>query len=499
MSTDAPMPPVLLITDGSCLGNPGPGGWAAILRSGDHEKVLTGSEAATTNNRMELTAVVQGLRALTRPGAVTLKSDSQLVIKAFADGWLDKWQHNGWRSTNRSPVQNQDLWQAILDAAAAHTIQPQWVRGHDVDPDNLRVRTPARHGVYARTVIGFITRTGASAPERVSLRTTAPERADPMPATSSSSSRSSAAPAPTTEQDAIVDAMATGQPLRVLALAGTGKTTTLQLASQAVQGRRVLYLAFHRSVAEEARARFPRHVEARTAHRLALAAIGHAYGARLVSSPFAIRQAWPRWADARLRAQGLDRAQGLAAVTQTLTAFLHTAATQPGPAHVPPVAFAGRDPADRAAAVEAVMDLTRYFWRQAQDPTSTCPITHDVYPKRWHFPPGPAVQRDLARRGAGCRSGLARRAPAPVGAVGAGRRSPSGHLWLARGPRRAGGVAGRHLAADPLVALWAGDCRGRQCRPDADGGAVSPRRRRAGVAAPWPRRVHGPHHARPAG
>ena len=139
MSTDAPMPPVLLITDGSCLGNPGPGGWAAILRSGGHEKVLTGSEAVTTNNRMELTAVVQGLCALTRPCAVTLKSDSQLVIKAFADGWLEKWQHNGWRSANRSPVQNQDLWQAILDAAAPHTITPQWVRGHAVDPDNLRV------------------------------------------------------------------------------------------------------------------------------------------------------------------------------------------------------------------------------------------------------------------------------------------------------------------------------------------------------------------------
>ncbi len=149
LSTEAPIPPVLLITDGSCLGNPGPGGWAAILRSGGHEKVLTGSDAATTNNRMELTAVVQGLRALTRPCAVTLKSDSQLVIKAFADGWLDKWQHNGWRSTNRSPVQNQDLWQAILDAAAAHAIQPQWVRGHDVDPDNLRVDRLAQRAARA--------------------------------------------------------------------------------------------------------------------------------------------------------------------------------------------------------------------------------------------------------------------------------------------------------------------------------------------------------------
>lgn len=139
MAAPAPRPAVLLITDGSCLGNPGPGGWAAILQSGRHERVLTGSDPATTNNRMELTAVWQGLAALTRPCAVTLKSDSQLVIKAFADGWLAKWQHNGWRSADRRPVQNQDLWRAILDAAAPHTIHPQWVRGHAVDPDNLRV------------------------------------------------------------------------------------------------------------------------------------------------------------------------------------------------------------------------------------------------------------------------------------------------------------------------------------------------------------------------
>lgn len=150
MAAPAPRPAVLLITDGSCLGNPGPGGWAAILQSGAHERVLTGSDPATTNNRMELTAVVQGLRALTRPCAVTLKSDSQLVIKAFADGWLAKWQHNGWRSADRRPVQNQDLWQAILDAAAPHTIQPQWVRGHDVDPDNLRVDRLA-HGAARGT------------------------------------------------------------------------------------------------------------------------------------------------------------------------------------------------------------------------------------------------------------------------------------------------------------------------------------------------------------
>ena len=199
---------------------------------------------------------------------------------------------------------------------------------------------------------------------------------------------------PTPEQHAIADAVATGQSLRVLALAGTGKTTTLQLAAQSLRGRRVLYLAFNRSVAEEARTRFPRHVDARTAHSLAFAAVGRAYGARLVASPFAIRQVWPRWADTRLRAQGLDRAQGLAAVTQTLAAFLHTTAAHPTSAHVPPVAFAGRDPADRAAARAAVVDLAHYFWRHMQDPHSDCPVTHDVYLKRWQLS-RPALPYDV--------------------------------------------------------------------------------------------------------
>lgn len=132
-------PAVLLVTDGSCPGNPGPGGWAALLRFAARERILTGSEPATTNNRMELTAVHQGLAILTRPCAVTLKSDSQLVVKAFAEGWLVRWQQNGWRGSNGQPVANQDLWQAILDAARPHTLTPQWVRGHATDPDNLRV------------------------------------------------------------------------------------------------------------------------------------------------------------------------------------------------------------------------------------------------------------------------------------------------------------------------------------------------------------------------
>ena len=143
------LPAVLLVTDGSCLGNPGPGGWAALLRFGARERVLTGADPATTNNRMELTAVWQGLAALNRPCAVTLKSDSQLVVRAFADGWLVRWQANEWRGSNGRPVLNQDLWAAILAAAAPHTLTAQWVRGHAADPDNLRVDTLAQEAAHA--------------------------------------------------------------------------------------------------------------------------------------------------------------------------------------------------------------------------------------------------------------------------------------------------------------------------------------------------------------
>ncbi len=270
-------------------------------------------------------------------------------------------------------------------------------------------------------------------------------------------------PAPTAEQAAIVEAVASDQPLRVLALAGTGKTTTLQLASQALKGRRVLYVAFNRSVADEARARFPRHVDARTAHSLAFAAVGRSYGARLVASPFAIRQAWPRWADARLRAQGLDRSQGLAAVTQTLTAFLHTTAREPGTAHVPPVAFAGRAPADRAAGVEAVVDLTRYFWRQQQDPDSPCPITHDVYLKRWQLsrPTLPLPLTHSWRFGpdiAAAANAALTRLGAPYPLVGAGPGAPPGGpaAFIARTTLGLLGEAVRAIGQRTPVALLGG-------------------------------------------
>src|SRR5262245_37690484 len=109
------MPDVEVFTDGACLGNPGPGGWAAILRFGGHEKVLSGGAPATTNNRMELTAVIEALKALTRPVSAVVCTDSQYVIKGFTE-WIAGWQRRGWLTSQNKPVENQDLWQALLRA-----------------------------------------------------------------------------------------------------------------------------------------------------------------------------------------------------------------------------------------------------------------------------------------------------------------------------------------------------------------------------------------------
>lgn len=117
-------------TDGACSGNPGPGGWAAILRWRDHEKELSGADPHTTNNRMELMGVLEGLRALTRPARVAIVTDSAYVEKAFTQGWLAKWQKNGWKTSAKKPVENQDLWQAILAAAEPHQVRFERVKGH---------------------------------------------------------------------------------------------------------------------------------------------------------------------------------------------------------------------------------------------------------------------------------------------------------------------------------------------------------------------------------
>ena len=127
--SDSP-PPVEIWTDGACSGNPGPGGWAAVLRYGDVTRELSGGEAATTNNRMELTAVLQGLRALRRPVAVTVVVDSSYVERGFTDGWVERWRRNGWRTAGRQPVKNRDLWEALAAEVARHRVSWRRVKGH---------------------------------------------------------------------------------------------------------------------------------------------------------------------------------------------------------------------------------------------------------------------------------------------------------------------------------------------------------------------------------
>lgn len=127
---------VTIYTDGACEGNPGPGGWAAVLLYGPHRREITGASAATTNNRMELTAAVEALRALKAPCQVNLYTDSQYLQLGMRD-WLAKWKAKGWRRGSK-PVKNKDLWQALDAEADRHTIRWHWVRGHNLDPENER-------------------------------------------------------------------------------------------------------------------------------------------------------------------------------------------------------------------------------------------------------------------------------------------------------------------------------------------------------------------------
>lgn len=130
-------PFVEIATDGACKGNPGPGGWGAIIRHGAHEKELAGGEPDTTNNRMELTAAVEALNALKKPCRVRLSTDSRYVMDGLTK-WLRNWQRNGWRTADKKPVKNADLWQRLVDAAAPHRIEWVWVKGHAGHPDNER-------------------------------------------------------------------------------------------------------------------------------------------------------------------------------------------------------------------------------------------------------------------------------------------------------------------------------------------------------------------------
>src|SRR5262249_19368291 len=124
------LPEVTRVPDGAVSGNPGPGGWGGVLQSRGHERELSGSEPSTTNNRMELTALLEGLRALKRPARVRVLSDSAYLVHAHTHGWLDNWQRNGWRKADKKPVENRDLWEAILVAEAPHEVAFQLVKGH---------------------------------------------------------------------------------------------------------------------------------------------------------------------------------------------------------------------------------------------------------------------------------------------------------------------------------------------------------------------------------
>lgn len=129
------MAAVAIYTDGACRGNPGPGGWGAILRSGGHAKEIKGAEPLTTNNRMELTAAIQALAALKNPCDVTLYTDSQYVRKGILE-WLPQWQARDWRTADKKPVKNADLWQALEREIARHKIEWHWVKGHAGVPGN---------------------------------------------------------------------------------------------------------------------------------------------------------------------------------------------------------------------------------------------------------------------------------------------------------------------------------------------------------------------------
>ena len=137
------MKSVRLVTDGSCLGNPGRGGWAAILRTGDHILELFGGEGQTTNNRMEITAVLNGLRALKESCRVTVETDSQYVKNGITT-WIHRWKKRGWKTTSGSPVKNQDLWRELESALAGHQVNWVWVKGHANHSDNIRCDELAR-------------------------------------------------------------------------------------------------------------------------------------------------------------------------------------------------------------------------------------------------------------------------------------------------------------------------------------------------------------------
>ncbi|GAB3921940.1 ribonuclease H [Microlunatus endophyticus] len=141
-------PPVLMWTDGACKGNPGVGGWGALLRFGDHRKELFGGEALTTNNRMELMAVIQGLRALSRACQVELHVDSSYVMNGVQK-WMPGWKRNGWKTSDKKPVKNAELWRELDEELARHQVNWTWVKGHSGDEGNERADQLANQGVLS--------------------------------------------------------------------------------------------------------------------------------------------------------------------------------------------------------------------------------------------------------------------------------------------------------------------------------------------------------------
>jgi ribonuclease HI len=142
-------PRVDIFTDGACSGNPGPGGWAAILRSGDHEKEISGGERATTNNRMELMAVIKALEALKKPSTVFVHTDSRYVMDGLTK-WLPRWKANGWKTADKKPVKNSELWRALEEATLRHDVVWRWVAGHSGHAENERADQLARQAIPAR-------------------------------------------------------------------------------------------------------------------------------------------------------------------------------------------------------------------------------------------------------------------------------------------------------------------------------------------------------------
>ncbi|KUO55170.1 MAG: hypothetical protein APF78_04600 [Sphingomonadales bacterium BRH_c3] len=143
------MKQVVIFTDGACKGNPGPGGWGAILRMGRHEKEMSGGEAETTNNRMEMTAVIKALGALNEPCKVALYSDSKYVVEGITK-WVGGWQKRGWKTAAKKPVLNEDLWRELIEAAARHDVTWHWIKAHNGHPENERADRLASDEADAR-------------------------------------------------------------------------------------------------------------------------------------------------------------------------------------------------------------------------------------------------------------------------------------------------------------------------------------------------------------